>query len=236
MAIDAKTCEEIRKLTQVMWAKKAKDDGEFRRLVGRKKERGHSMADFVDDCTTSLLKSQFVTRSLGPRSMGDVWLKSGGGGIFNPINVKTGIVGANGQPNLVSLKRVLRALLADQIDSYYLLFVKFELVEKSDPKPKVLIVDLLDHLEWTTYNDGPGQMMLLEKKFFEEMEKGYSVTPKPIVDKIGNLLKMLKAGNERLVQARRRTISTFDKALGAYIAKSDHKIDQSALGFVDEPN
>lgn len=239
MAIDPQTCERITQHTLEMWTEKAANDEVFLAITRREKERGHSMADFVDERTTSLLEAHFVTRfqrgkgdTRRARSMGDVWLRSGG--IFNPINVKSGIADANGQPNLVSLKKLLRALLADQIDSYYLLFIKFELGKVV--RPKVLLVDLLDHLDWTTYDDGPGQMMLLEQKFFEAMDGGYCATSSPIVEKINRLFEMLKDGNARLILNRRRTIAQFEKAIDAYKAQPIHVIDQSALGFIDEPD
>ena len=222
-----------------MWTEKAAGDDVFLGLTRREKERGHSMADFVDERTTALLEAHFVTRFQRgkggirrSRSMGGVWLKSGG--IFNPINVKSGVAGANGQPNLVSLKKVLRALLAEQIDSYYLLFAKLELGQAV--RPKVLLVDLLDHLAWTTYDDGPGHMMLLEQKFFEAMDGGHYATSMPIVGKINRLFEMLKNGNARLVLNRQRTIIGFEKAIVAYKAQSVHVIDQSTLAFIDEPD
>jgi hypothetical protein len=237
MSIDAETCQEITSRTLEMWTEKAASDDVFLALTRREKERGHSMADFVDERTTALLEAHFVTQfeqgkggARRARSMGDVWLKSGG--IFNPINVKSGVAGANGQPNLVSLKKVLRALLANEIDSYYLLFVKFELGEVV--RPRVLLVDLLDHLEWATYDDGPGQMMLLEQKFFEAMDGGRRATPTPTAAKVDRLFEMLKDGNARLVQNRQRTIAEFEQSIEAYKSRSDHVINQSALGFMDE--
>lgn len=238
MSIDAKTCQEITRLTVEMWQEKAVKDEVFLGLT-RGKERGHRMADFVDERTTALLEVHFVTRFQSgkgglarARSMGDVWLKSGG--MFNPINVKTGISGANGQPNLVSLKKLLRALVNDQIDSYYLLFVKFEL--EPVVRPRVFLVDLLDHLEFATYDDGPGQMMLLEEKFFGAMDGGQCGSSTSIVTKIDRLFAMLKDGNRRLIQNRERTIAGFEKLIAEYKAQTVHSIDQTSLGFVDEPD
>lgn len=237
MAIDGRTVKEIRNRTLAMWVEKSAHDDEFLRLTRRKKERGHSMADFVDERTTSLLQAHFVTRfergkggTRRARSMGDVWLHSRG--IFNPINIKSGVAGANGQPNLVSLKKLLRSLLANQVDSYYLLFVKFEINESV--QPKVLLVDLLDHLDWTTYDDGPGQIMLLEQKFFDAMDRGLSAISPPLVEKIDRLYAMLVDGNERLITNRRRTIKTFRKATERYKATLSHVIDQASLGFTHE--
>lgn len=238
MAIDLKICREITNRTLEMWNEKAANDEVFLGLT-KGKERGHRMADFVDERTRALLQAHFVTRfqsgkggAARARSMGDVWLKSGG--IFNPINVKTGVSGANGQPNLVSLKKLLRALLGDLIDSYYLLFVKFELAKIV--RPKVFLVDLLDHLEFATYDDGPGQMMLLEEKFFGAMNGKHGTSPTSIVTKIDHLFEMLVDGNQRLILNRKRTIANFEKAIEEYKAQARHVVDQTGLGFVDEPD
>jgi len=91
--------------------------------IAKSKETGHKLADLVDEKTTALLTLTYVTRHQRDaqgrkrsRSMGDLWLHDNG--IYHPINVKTGIVGAEGQPNLVSLRKVLSAIMARQTDSY----------------------------------------------------------------------------------------------------------------------
>ncbi len=238
MSIDAKTCKDITRLTVAMWEEKASKDDVFLGLT-RGKERGHRMADFVDERTTALLEVHFATRFQSgkgglarARSMGDVWLKCRG--MFNPINVKTGVSGANGQPNLVSLKKLLRALVKDQIDSYYLLFVKFELAPAV--RPRVYLVDLLDHLDFATYDDGPGQMMLVEEKFFHAMAGGHRGSPASISTKIDRLFALLKDGNRRLIVNRERTIASFEKLIAEYKSRSVHAIDQASLGFSDEPD
>lgn len=234
--IEAKTQTEIVRLTLEMWQEKAQTDQVFRGLT-KGKERGHRMADFVDERTTALLKTHFTTKyqtgskGVASRSMGDVWLHSNG--LFNPINVKTGVVGANGQPNLVSLKKLLRVLLADRIDSYYLLFVKFDL--SNEPAPKVFLVDLLEHLHFATYDDGPGQMMLREQDFFSEMESGrLSATGLTMLEKIVRLFDLLKDGNRRLILNRERTIKDFEQAIIDYRRRPKHVIDQSGWGLGDE--
>lgn len=132
----------------------------------------------------------------------------------------------------MSLKKLLRALLNDQIDSYYLLFVKFELAEAI--RPRVFLVDLLDHLEFATYDDGPGQMMLLEEKFFSAMVGGDCGSSTPIVQKIDRLFDMLKDGNRRLLQNRQRTIAGFEQQIIGYKAQPVHVVNQATLGFADE--
>lgn len=52
MAILAKIHHEIMRCTLQMWEDKAVNDDVFIAITRRKKERGHSMADFVDDPTS----------------------------------------------------------------------------------------------------------------------------------------------------------------------------------------
>ena len=107
--------------------------------LARGKEIGHKLADLVDEKTTANITCNNLTKheydSTGKkrsRSMGDVWIEENK--IYHPTNVKTGITGSEGQPNMVSLKKVLDALLEQRIDSYYLLIVKMTLGEKIEPK------------------------------------------------------------------------------------------------------
>jgi len=88
------------------------------------KEIGHRIADEVEEKTTTLIEQNFTAarqhnrRGLAvDRSMGDIWVLSNE--IYNPINVKAGEANQNGQPNIVSLRKLLRAILSHQVDSYY---------------------------------------------------------------------------------------------------------------------
>ena len=148
------------------------------------KEIGHRIADYVDEKTTELLSTKFNTGQqinakgkIRTRSMGDVWIFSNN--MYNPVNVKAGLwdEDSGGQPNLVSLKRVLTYMLSDVIDSYYLLIVKMNITTDSDHRktkiePRVYLVDMLDYLDFVTFNSGPGQLMLKEKQFNEFMKLG----------------------------------------------------------------
>ena len=148
--------------------------------IAKGKEIGHKLADLVDEKTTALLTVKYLTKhqrdgqgGKRSRSMGDIWLKDSG--IYHPVNVKTGVVGSEGQPNLVSLKKVLSAIIARQIDSYYLLIVKMHLGPKAIT-PSVYFIDMLDWLDYVTFDSGPGQMMLRAVAFFQEFEPGNAKT------------------------------------------------------------
>ena len=142
--------------------------------IAKGKEIGHKLADLVDEKTTALLTVKYLTKHQRDargrkrlRSMGDLWLYDRG--IYHPVNVKTGIVGAGGQPNLVSLKKVLNAIMARQIDSYYLLMVKMQIAAEAIT-PFVYFVDMLDWLDYVTFDSGPGQMMLKAIRFFADYD------------------------------------------------------------------
>ena len=127
--LNRQVIEEIRALTQQFWDQEVQQASFVTMAAG--KEIGHRIADFVDETTTNLLQGQYETRFeydkeiKRSRSMGDVWLKFDG--IYHPINVKAGEFGSKGQPNMTAMGKLLESLLTQQIDSYYLLIVKFAL-------------------------------------------------------------------------------------------------------------
>ncbi len=118
--IDRKTLGRIKRDTDTYW-RGVVGTPAFRELASGK-EIGHRIADYVDDHTTAMLEVEYATKheldargKRKPRSMGDVWI--GSNGIYNPINIKAGEAGKNGQPNMVSLTKLLDALMLRQIDS-----------------------------------------------------------------------------------------------------------------------
>ena len=201
----------ILKLTTDYWLGQV-NDSSFRRIFSGK-EIGHRIADYVDENTTSLLANNLSTKqqmhSSGksmPRSMGDIWVESGG--ILNPVNVKAGEAGKNGQPNLVALNKLLGLLLNDVIDSYYLLIVKMKIegkaleeeVDETDLEPvkiepKIYLVDMLDKLDFVTFDSGPGQLMLKEKQFYEHMETSSSLVEKTLAEKVSHLVDLREDGS-----------------------------------------
>lgn len=160
---------EIKQNVSSFWAKGARKE-QFRDLA-HGKEIGHRIADYVDDKTTSYLHAHYPVvfeqhkngKKLA-RSMGDLWLKENG--IYHPINIKTGTTNI-GQPNMVALRKLLKSFLQKQIDSYYLLMIKFLSLDDETVAPHVYFVDMLDYLEYLHFDSGPGQIMLRSKNFFE---------------------------------------------------------------------
>ena len=194
--------------------------------IARGKEVGHKLADLVDEKTTALLtlkhRTGYQRSSTGKRrarSMGDVWLLDAN--IFHPVNVKTGLVGSEGQPNLVSLKKVLSAITARQIDSYYLLMVKMAIRDDTGHiEPSVVFTDMLDWLDYVTFDSGPGQMMLKAKSFFSAYDPS-AVRRKSLPEKITALFALYEDGEERLRFNRKRDFIKYRDAVGKFLDSDD---------------
>jgi hypothetical protein len=207
--------------TQRYWSDQRKNPDLIGRAQG--KEIGHKLADWVDERTCAKLTLELSTKrqhsragsGAMSRSMGDIWIEDQR--IFHPVNVKTGIVGAEGQPNLVSLKKVLDAFLEFQIDSYYLLFVKFA-PEPGEVTAKVYLADMLDIPTYLTFDSGPGQMMLKGANFFREIEPGVFQPQKSLAfaERIDLLLNMLEDGEMRLRKNRERDLASYRNRVSQY--------------------
>ena len=215
--IDQPTTHEIRQKGQEFWEKEAASS--VFREIAQGKEVGHRIADFVDEQTTALLARCFVTRyqcdtkgRRATRSMGDIWLEREG--IFHPINVKAGITGREGQPNMVSLKKVLDALLRCRIDSYYLLMVKLQVAQVITPN--VYFVDMLDYLDYVAFDSGPGQIMLKARAFFRAFANGIVPSRRTVGDKVDKLLELLEDGERRLTANRRTSLASFRTRVREY--------------------
>ncbi len=200
--------------------------------IAKGKEIGQKMAALVDENTTALLTDKHRTKyeynSKGQkraRSMGDVWLLDRG--IYHPINVKTGVVGSEGRPNLVSLKKVLSAIIERQIDSYYLLMVKMAIPnDASDIQPSVVFTDMLAWLPYTTFDSGTGQMMLKAKAFFDAYNPS-TVPARTLSQKVSDLLCLYEKGEKRLRDSRDRDLKKYRND-GAEFLGSDNWVVTSA--------
>ena len=194
--------------------------------LAKGKEIGHKLADLVDEKTTALLTLKHVVKHecdhkerRKTRSIGDVWVEENG--IYHPVNVKTGIVGSEGQPNLVSLKKVLSAILARQIDSYYLLIVKMGITDSI--VPSVFFVDMLDYLDYVTFDSGPGQMMLRAKSFFASYTKS-SPTPKDVREKVRLLMAKYEDAEKRLRKNREQDLAQYRDEFREFLSSSGFSV------------
>lgn len=233
MAITDSSQSKILRLVDEHWSKRVRTT-EFAQLISGK-EPGHRMADYVDDQTTSLLKiSRLITcyeaRANGEikkRSMGDVWVKSDG--IFNPVNVKSGLWGMNGQPNVVAMQKLLDYIFNRWIDSYYLLIIKFK--QDDEITHKSYLIDLLDWIDFIAYDAGPGQIMLCERDFYEAFDSGQALKKRTIIEKIESLFQLFEKQLKVLFTNRVERLER-QKCMLKNFRDSEFTVDQSDMEFV----
>ena len=232
MAISIDTQSRIIDLTNAHWAEHVRDESFAELIIG--KEPGHRMADYVDDRTCALLKINLDTRYEGngkgairKRSMGDIWIRSQG--IYNPINVKSGLQAMKGQPNVVSMQKLLDYVLKRRIDSYYLLIIKFDL--STNITHKSYLIDLLDWTEFITYDAGPGQIMLREQELYDKLDTGYTLQYRTIFEKVESLFRLFERQLQALFSNRQQRLAR-QRTLAQSFQQAKFVVDQSQLEFV----
>lgn len=240
--IDNKEIGQICQKVKAYWdSVLAKDNDDFSKIAAGK-EGGHQLSDKVDQLTTSFIHSQYPTRAgfqhkgnkVSTRSMGDIWFMNKQNE-WNPINVKTGLVGSEGQPNIVSLKRVMSSIFEHKIDSYYLLLIKFAMDAngKQITDHQVHLVDMLDWLgkdeDVITFNAGPGQTMLKAKRFFDLLAQKHMPRTVSIREKMQYLMDLYLRGEKILMIDRRRDRKIFKSKFVNFMENADSfSIDQKS--------
>lgn len=234
MTINTAQATRIRRLADRHWQRHVRDSG-FAEIIDGK-EPGHRMADYVDDKTTALLKVELDTRyegnvdgSIKKRSMGDIWVRANG--VYNPINVKSGLQDMRGQPNVVSMEKLLNYLFRRWIDSYYLLVVKFDISKRDEIAHRVYFFDLLDWVDFITYDAGPGQIMLKEQDFYDAYNSGAQQPRLSILEKVQRLFGLFEQQVEALFENRRRRLRDQHMQLESFDGPS-FRVDQSEMHFV----
>ena len=231
MALEDALQNQILDLVNEHWASHVRDSGFVELIDG--KEPGPHFADFVEDRTRALLKVNLDTRYESnrtgeplQRSMGDIWVPSRG--IFNPVNVKSGLQGRKGQPNVVSMRKLLNYLFQHWIDSYYLLMVKFSIAEEISHK--AYLFDLLDWLEFVAYDAGPGQIMLREQEFYDAFDAGHQPRPRSIQQKATVLFELFEEQVQVLIDNRLERLHNQRQQLAAFL-NNDFAVNQTAMRF-----
>lgn len=198
------------------------------------KERGHRIADYAEEKTVGFIEADGFAvayeHGLGgsrrQRSMGDIWLRSGTPPIYNPINVKAGIAGVGGQPNMVSLAKLTMALLKHQIDSYWLLLIRITEAE-SGFTAGVLLINIFDYLGFMTFDSGPGQVMLRSDAFYAYLQGGGGPMIYSLEEVAKRLLEIRRDGDERLIANRARRLRELERLADSFYA--DSPVDQATL-------
>ena len=137
----------------------------------------------------------------------------------NFINLKFGYI-KKGQSNMCTINRLIDRLMSDeyrdekqkghpQIDSYWILSV-------DSHNNKICFFNLYEHLGFTNLNMGPQQLMLSEKKFYEQFdeEKDYTLPEREILLK---LVEMRKIATEEHVKLRLEQDKSCQERVYAYL-------------------
>jgi len=186
------------------------------------KEVGHSngeryeevMADKLIDIDNDFAAPIKITgKGKQTRKMEDFTYKG------NFINLKFGYI-KKGQSNMCTINRLIDRLMSDeyrekkqkghpQIDSYWILSVDAH-------SNKICFFNLYEHLGFTNLNMGPQQLMLSEKKFYEQFdeEKDYTLPEREILLK---LVEMRKVATEEHVKLRLEQDKSCQERVYAYL-------------------
>jgi hypothetical protein len=197
----------------------------------RGKERGHRIADYVEEQTVECLERHFdVAHEVTggerrARGMGDAWVRSNG--IYNPINVKAGVHGVGGQPNMVSLAKLTAGLLEHWIDSYYLLLVKF--TDEESPRAEVQLVDILHFLDFLHFDSGTGQLMLRADRFARHIAGGGTGDQLTLEQIVERLAAMRRDGDERLIATRAKKLAELERRVEGF--DPTRPLDQRSMSF-----
>ncbi len=159
--------------------------------------------------------------------MGDIWVSSHG--VYNPINVKAGLQAMRGQPNVVSMQKLLDYVLKRWIDSYYLLIIKFDL--STAITHRVYFIDLLDWLDFITYDAGPGQIMLREQELYDELDAGRVPEHRTIFEKVESLFVLFERQLRALFANRQQRLDR-QRAMAQEFRQEEFIVDQSEMKFV----
>jgi hypothetical protein len=206
------------------------------RTICAGKERGHRIADFAEERTVEIIEREgfdvaFELSGNGTRrarSMGDVWLRSGEPPILNPINVKAGIGGVGGQPNMVSLTKLTEKILAHEIDSYWLLLIRLDETD-GDFHPAVRLVNILDYLDYMHFDSGPGQIMLRSDGFYAYLNNGGQPAYLGLQETVDKLLDLRRDGNRRLTINRETRLRQLE--VTAWNFDASRSVEQSQIRF-----
>jgi hypothetical protein len=154
--------------------------------LSKNKEDGHSFAQsYVDylvsevlpKCETLKKYGFTVEDSIKEREHGDFYLVNNSEGIKYIVssNGKLGMSEELGQPNMCSIERAMKYLNEKNLP--YLVFK----LRKFKGNFIFKVFDLFNYLDVVSYNDGPGQLMISESKFFKKKEFKYLKTSEAIV-------------------------------------------------------
>ena len=150
----------------------------------KKKEEGHSKAQsYSDYIVDNVFPNSLVLKKYGficldsetEREHGDFYLYNKKYNCTISCNAKLGVSKNLGQPNMCSIERA-----ADYLHNNNLPYLVFKL-RKVKGNFEFHAFDLFNFADVIRYNDGPGQLMISESKFYNKKEFKYLKTSEVMV-------------------------------------------------------
>ncbi|KKZ14612.1 MAG: hypothetical protein TQ37_00595 [Candidatus Synechococcus spongiarum 15L] len=127
------------------------------------------------------------------------------------------------------MKKLLDYILNRQIDSYYLLIIKFDISKQISHK--LYFIDLLDWIDFIAYDAGPGQIMLKEQDLYDELDSENSPKKRTIFEKVDILFNLFEQKLISMFNNRKERLNT-QKTLVQEFQESEFIVDQSKMEFV----
>jgi hypothetical protein len=90
-------------------------------------------------------------------------------------------------------------------------------------------VDMLDYLEFITFDSGPGQAMLREKQFYDAVDANEIPLPKSMAQKVQKCMELMEDGDRRLIINRRVKMHALRLDVEAYKKSDGHVVSQKEL-------
>ena len=127
------------------------------------------------------------------------------------------------------MQKLLDYIMKRWIDSYHLLIVKFDLSE--NVSHKLYFIDVLDWIDFITYDAGPGQIMLREQDLYDALDAKRVPPHRTIFEKVDALFDLFERQLQALLANRQDRLKR-QRALSRQFQKTPFAVDQSQMKFV----
>lgn len=199
----------------------------------KKKEDGHTHAQsYVDYLIDNVFPSCETINKYGfdiiiprnDRDHGDFHLVDSESKTIIKCNGKLGTAKKLSHPNVCAITRAFDYLSENSLP--YLIF-KLRLYKG---EYRLEIFDLYNNMDVITYDDGPGQLMIKEKKFYEKKEFKYLKT----LDVLRYLLHINEIAFENLVKQRQKKLNKHKEMLIKYESNQVQEGQEKTIGSVHD--
>jgi hypothetical protein len=90
----------------------------------------------------------------------------------------------------------------------------------------VYFLDMLDYLDYMTFDSGPGQIMLKARAFYTAMSMNVVPVPLTIGEKVDKLISLLEDGERRLAENRKRSLEQYRRRAAEYKLATGHLVTE----------